>query len=135
MFWVIGIIFVITEPTEYTRNDWLGYIFMIAVSFYFWKKSNKAMMKNKDLIKKIINGKMYLVECYVYDKKHNRTQDTDGTVYENYYIKITDNHYVVEPWIEIPKTCYRDEENYMVRFFVLNEKGIDIFEIDTTTYE
>ena len=134
IFWVTAIIGAIMKPIDYTIYNWLCYIFMSVLSFYLWRKSNKAINKNKDLIKKIINGKMYLVECYVYDKKLDKTQDTNGKIRENYYIKITDNHYVVDSWIEIPKSCYRDEENYTKTIISTNSDLIDIFEIDTTNF-
>ena len=48
----------------------------------------------------------------------------------NYYIKITDGNYIVNQWIEIPKVNYKQEDNYIVRFYVFDETGSEYFLID-----
>lgn len=103
----------------------LATIIMI-ISFILGKKSNVAIFKNKKLVKRILNEDMYIVECEIYDKKNDRTQDADGTIYDNYYIKITDGNYIVDEWIKIPKEKYEQDSN-SVKFYVFDETGSEYF--------
>ena len=100
---------------------------MIIVSLILGKKSNIAILKNKKLIKRIMNEDMYIVECKVYDKKNVQSQDPDGTLYDNYYIKITDGNYIVDQWIKIPKENYKQENDYTVKFYVFDKTGNEYF--------
>jgi len=110
-----------------TISDIIVTIIIIIVSYILGKKSNTAIFKNKKLIKRILNEDMYIVECKVYDKKHNLSGDPDGTVSDNYYIKITDGNYIVDQWIKIPKEKYKQEDNYTVKFYVFDKTGSDYF--------
>lgn len=128
IFWLFGLLaFMITS--NFVISDIIVTVIMIIVSFILGKKSNVAIFKNKNLIKRILNEDMYIVECKVYDKKHNQTQDTDGTVFDNYYIKITDGNYIVGQWIKIPKEKYKQEDNYIVKFYVFDQTGSEYFVI------
>lgn len=125
IFWLLGLLISIIT-FDFITFDIIVDIIMITVSFILGKKSNFAIFKDKNLIKRILNENMYIVKCEVYDKKHNRTQDTNGTVYDNYYIKITDGNYIVDQWIEIPKDKYEQYSNY-VSFYVFDQTGNDYF--------
>ena len=125
IFWLFGLLsFIITF--NFIISHIIVAVIMIIISFVLGKKSNVAILKNKNLIKRILNEDMYIIECEIYDKKHNQTQDTDGTVYDNYYIKITDGNYIVDQWIKIPKEKYEQDDNN-VRFYVFDQTGNEYF--------
>lgn len=125
-FWLLGLLgFIITF--DFVISDIIVATIMIIISYILGIKSNQTIFKNKKLIKRIMNEDMYIIECEVYDKKNNQTQDSNGRVYDNYYIKITDGNYIVDQWIKIPKEKYSQEDNYTVKFYVFDEYGSDYF--------
>ncbi|MCI8309348.1 MAG: hypothetical protein HFJ45_03925 [Clostridia bacterium] len=128
-FWVLVILISIIT-FEFEILEIIVSVLMLTIFFVFGKKSNATISKSKNLIKRILNENMYIVECQVYDKKYFRTQDTDLTIHDNYYIKITDGNYIVNQWIEISKVNYKQEDNYIVRFYVFDETGSEYFLID-----
>ena len=101
-------------------------IISLLISFILGKKSNKAIMKNKRLVKRILNEDMYVVECKIYDKKYKKTQDTAGTVYNNYYVKITDGNYIVNQWVEISKEKY-EQNNNDIRVYIFDKTDSEYF--------
>ena len=124
-FWLLGLIcFILTS--DFVISDIVVSIIMVIISYILGKKSNVAVVKNKKLVNRIMNEDMYIVECEIYDKKHNQTQDTGGTVYDNHYIKITDGNYIVDQWIEIPKEKYEQGSN-KVKFYVFDKTGNEYF--------
>lgn len=125
IFWLLGLLsFILTF--DFTISNIIIALIMMIISFVLGKKSNNAILKNKKLVKRILNEDMYIVECEIYDKKYNQTQDVDGTVYNNYYIKITDGNYIVNEWIEIPKEKYNKDDN-KVKFYVFDKTGSEYF--------
>lgn len=125
IFWIVGLLsFIITS--HFIISDIIMSLIIIIISFVLGKKSNIAIFKNKHLIKRILNEDMYIVECKIYDKKHNQTQNVAGTIHDNYYIKITDGNYIVDQWIKIPKEKYEQDGNN-VKFYVFDQTESEYF--------
>lgn len=129
IFWIFGFILIITGNLSFSIFNIIIAILMIIFSYILGKKSNKAINKNKTLIKKIMNKNMYDVECFIFDKRCCDTQDTDGHSSKCYEIKITDGNYIVNEWIEVDKTIYETNVDEKLHILVLDEKASDIFEI------
>lgn len=125
IFWLLALVGWIRN-SDFINPEIITIIIIMIISFILGKKSNVAIFKNKKLIKRILNEDMYIVECEIYDKKYNHGQDQDGTIYDIYYIKITDGNYIVDEWIEIPKEKYKQDSNY-VRFYVFDKTGNEYF--------
>ena len=66
----------------------------------------KNSMKDIILINKIMNGKMYIADCYSYDKKI--CKHSEGI---DYFIKVTDNNgHFVDKWFKIHEKIYKNSE-------------------------
>ena len=124
-FWTFGSLVTIIN-NNFTIPDIIVTPIMLVASFVLGKKSNKAIFKNKKLIKRILNEDMFIVNAKIYDKKHIQSQDTDFTVHDDYYIKITDGNYIVDQWIEIPEEKYEQNSND-VKFYVFDKTGNEYF--------
>ena len=118
-FWLLGLIF--------SRAFEIDIIIIVIISFILAKKSNKAMLKNKKLIKRILTEDMFNVDCKVYDKKITTASDNKGNKYDCYYIKITDGNYIVDQWIQISKEKYKQENNYDIKVYIFDKTGSDYF--------
>lgn len=85
----------------------------------------KDSIKDKELINKIMNGKMYIADCYSYDKKVRK--HSEG---EDYFIKVTDNNgNFIDKWFEIQKDVYTKNETVKAKLIILEEAKEEIFEV------
>jgi len=99
-FWALGLIAFLAEDLIDIKNI-ITSIMMLLVCFWIGTKILKHSAKNKKLYEKIMNHKMYVVDCYSYDKKMDIANDET-----TYYIKVANNEYYLNQWFEIPKEKY-----------------------------
>lgn len=120
IFWSLGLLgFIITD--DFTISNMVVALILDVLSFVFAKKATAAIFKNKKIIKKILNGDMYLAECKIYDR--NTISSDDG---KDYYVKLTDGNYIVDEWISIPEHLYKQND---VRVYIFDKTGSDYFTI------
>lgn len=128
LFWLLGLIGFLFDPEEFNLLNIIVAIIMYWLFFVFTKKSYKATLKNKNFIKKFMKENIYYTTCTSYDKKTSTTQDPDGCVNVDYYIKVTDNHYILNKWLKVSENIYKSNETISV-WLVFDETGTFILEI------
>lgn len=68
----------------------------------------KDSAKEKELYKKIINNKMYIVDFYSYDKRIRSASVGDSG--SHYEIKVVINNYYLDKWFRIPYKIYNEND-------------------------
>lgn len=131
---LLSIIFIIVGFIKYNEAHFLvlvGFV-LLAVNIIIFS-INK--IKNKNYIQKIMNNKIYIADCYAYDRKTEKYKEYYGSgddtrsgrdIYTLYFIKITDGNYFVNKWFPISAEQY-DKAKINVKLYLSDD--IDIYDI------
>lgn len=127
-----SIIFIIVGFMKYNEASFLvlvGFVLLAVDIIIFSINKNK----NRNNIQRIMNNKIYVADCYAYDRKTEKhkeyyhTEDrTRRVMYTLYFIKITDGNYFINKWFPISPEQY-NKANIDVKLYVSDE--IDIYDI------
>lgn len=123
-----SIIFIIVGfvKSEASFLVYIGFTLLIVDLIIF--SINK--IKNRNNIQKIMNNKIYVADCYEYDRKTERYKEYYGPDVDNrkvyytlYFIKITDGNYLVNKWFPVSAEQY-NKANIAVKLYLSDEIGI-----------
>lgn len=129
-----SIIFIIVGFIKYNEAPFLvlvGFV-LLAVDIIIF---NIHKIKNRNHIQKIMNNKIYVADCYAYDRKTEKYKEYYGSgndtrsrrgIYTLYFIKITDGNYFVNKWFPISAEQY-NKAKIDVKLYVSDE--LDIYDI------
>ena len=127
-----SLLFIITGFMKYNNASSLilvGIVLLAIDTVIFHINKNK----NKKYIQKIMDSKIYVADCYSYDKKIEKHRKFDFSrdrlhISYNifYFIKITDGDYFINKWFPIEPEHYR-KTNIEVKLYLSDE--IDICDI------
>jgi len=105
-FWLLGCLLV----PENIISEIALFLICFIVGFSIFRYSGRS----KTLYNKIMRNKMYMADCYSYDKKIDTCDE--GTFY---YIKVANNEYYLNNWFEISEKIYKKSDviNAKIIFF------------------
>lgn len=116
-WWValVGVFGIIQNIINNNFGEVIVCAFIVIMGYVFGKFSGTEMLRDKKLVKRIMNEDMYIVECKIYDRKYSNADDNTY-----FYVKITDGNYIVNQWISVTKKKY-EQENDDIILYVLNK--------------
>ena len=128
-FWIFigifGAIGIITNHENFGTRLFMLLI-VCAIGIFGWI-INKKTKENIALPRKATNGKLYIADCYSYDKKI-----TNSSRSRRFYIKVTDNvDCYLDKWFSIDHISFVQNDVIKAKLFVVKNENEYFFDVYT----